>query len=1055
MKKFKLIALTLLASTFGLTSCDAPAFLNKVPGINKLIPQKEQKEEVQDGVVSVKINSNVSVVTDETEPFKLVAKVEVNGNVSKNVTWSSSDESVATVDENGLVTPLSQGTVVITATSSADSSKSDSLTIEVTTVPGVASVTIEGGQEEVVLHTQSMQLSAVVATKGAAAKGVTWSSSDESIATVNASGLVYFVGPGSVTITATSVADSSKSDSVTVRVINHGLHPELVEEGWTFVEEWPYAEAKVFTGKYVDGFESKEGFYFVDSPASGYNAAYFAILAEETSANIVAALSMLEESDLFYFYNSSEDLDCFLDVTQSYELDVFEYEIDNYSDALAFVYYHADDMFDGSTVNTTDTNWDDDTLEALATLGVELPFARLGEDYYPYIYSSGMVEISDECKDFRKLMNYDLLLEAAGFELEEREDEDVFVKSVDEYTNQVVSYLFNQYGNTIRTWLELKELDAFPQEGVDEFVESIPSKYEVSPFESETNELTYTFELSKFQVDAAGKDIRDCAVVGVYGLDYDDFEDYALELYINEDFDLIEFEEEEGYDYCSLQKGKLCIYLELNYLLVQSTPEETQAVLDAYEPYSEMSDEELAALSAQEYAYYEYLYDLYIEILINYIFGGGAYFTYYDYDTVDNMYLVVYGDERGMEEPGLYIYESAVEAPVEAPYEVEVIFFELDEAEVTFTSSDETIATVDENGVVTPLDVGKVTITATTTVDEVEYSDSIEITFAVTIKWSDMLTAWNKIFASHEVTDTLALPEPADFAYTKDAKDYWSYDQSIRAYFSTTDTRASYGEKLEAAGYRVDSANGYAYKGEFKIDYWYIAYGYIDIYWVEPLPTEWPAEEVAALLETVSFGDTLQDSIPAYQAENTSYEVYTSYGMGVTCYVGEENQDSAITAYGALLLENKYTYDEQTKLYTSEHNEIAIELWKGTDGAINIEISRVLAEGFIARHLTNFMTARGVTGVTLPDFSSLEQYALSENGNFDFDGYYYPMYQVVFSGDITEQVFAAMTTAGWDVPTTAGDYGYECFDATGALEIDVKVNSSGNTTITAYSYADF
>ena len=597
MKKFKLIALTLLASTFGLTSCDAPAFLQKIPGINKLVPQKEQKEEVQDGVVSVKIDSNVSVVTDETEPFKLVAKVEVNGNVSKNVAWSSSDESVATVDENGLVTPLSQGTVVITATSKADSSKSDSLTIEVTTLPGVASVTIEGGQEEVILHTQSMQLSAVVATKGAAAKGVTWSSSDESVATVNASGLVYFVGKGSVTITATSVADSSKSDSITINVINHGEHPELVEEGWTFTEEWPYAEAKAFTGKYVDGFESKEGFYFLDSPAAGTSAAYFAILAEETTANIKAAINMLSDDSLFYFYNSSYDLDCFLDSTQTYEVDFFEYDIDDYSTALAFVYYYADDMFEGSTVNTTDTEWNDDVQDELDDMGVDLPFARLGEDYDPYVYSSGVLEISDYSKDFRKLMNYDLLLLADGFELDERDDGDVYLKSFNAYQNQAVEFYFNQYGNCVRTWLEYKEFDEWPTAVVNDFVDDF-SKYTAPAFESAVAKYAYQPDEENDEyliVDVINPTKAECEAY-LNGL-LDDFED------------LLDAEDSEEFLYAELRKGKLDIKVEFDYLARESTLEECQAVLDALDAFESLSDEEFAALSDEQLELYDWLYD--------------------------------------------------------------------------------------------------------------------------------------------------------------------------------------------------------------------------------------------------------------------------------------------------------------------------------------------------------------------------------------------------------------------------------------------------------------
>jgi uncharacterized protein YjdB len=50
-----------------------------------------------------------------------------------------------------------------------------------------------------------------------------------------------------------------------------------------------------------------------------------------------------------------------------------------------------------------------------------------------------------------------------------------------------------------------------------------------------------------------------------------------------------------------------------------------------------------------------------------------------------------------------------------------------DDAEVTWTSSDETIATV-AAGVVTAVAAGTATITATITVDGVQYTDTCEVT---------------------------------------------------------------------------------------------------------------------------------------------------------------------------------------------------------------------------------------------------------------------------------------------------------------------------------------
>ena len=97
---------------------------------------------------------------------------------------------------------------------------------------------------------------------------------------------------------------------------------------------------------------------------------------------------------------------------------------------------------------------------------------------------------------------------------------------------------------------------------------------------------------------------------------------------------------------------------------------------------------------------------------------------------------------------------------------------------------------------------------------------------------------------------------------------------------------------------------------------------------------EWPAEDVAALLPS-----TFVDSVPAFEGAD-SYQLYNdNYGMGVTCFVGEGNEETAMAAYAETLVTAKFTLNNG--FYHSEHDEFKIELWKGTGGAFNIELSIV------------------------------------------------------------------------------------------------------------------
>ena len=83
----------------------------------------------------VVLAESISITTDITElRYGETAQLEVQftpaNTTNQNVTWTSSDENVLKVDENGLVTPVWEGTATITATSE-DGSFTDSREIEV------------------------------------------------------------------------------------------------------------------------------------------------------------------------------------------------------------------------------------------------------------------------------------------------------------------------------------------------------------------------------------------------------------------------------------------------------------------------------------------------------------------------------------------------------------------------------------------------------------------------------------------------------------------------------------------------------------------------------------------------------------------------------------------------------------------------------------------------------------------------------------------------------------------------------------------------------------
>ena len=156
------------------------------------------------------------------DPLTLTASVQTTGSADSGVAWSSSDVAVATIDAAGTVTSLATGFTVITATSISDASKSGSIVLTITQASNVVSVAIDGGDRSLALG-GALTLTASVEVSGSADAGVAWSSSNENVASIDAAGTVTGLATGVTTITATSISDASKSDSITLTVDPPGV----------------------------------------------------------------------------------------------------------------------------------------------------------------------------------------------------------------------------------------------------------------------------------------------------------------------------------------------------------------------------------------------------------------------------------------------------------------------------------------------------------------------------------------------------------------------------------------------------------------------------------------------------------------------------------------------------------------------------------------------------------------------------------------------------------------------------------------------------------------
>ena len=166
-------------------------------------------------VSKVVLPSADSVATGKTLDLGSKVSFEPSDATVTTLTWTTSASDIATVNASGVVTGLKAGTANITATAASGVSATCSVTVTATTVP-VSGVSLNKTSATVNVGA-TLQLTATVAPSNATNKAVTWTSSNNNIATVDANGKVTGKAVGSATIQVTTT-DGKKTASCTVTV---------------------------------------------------------------------------------------------------------------------------------------------------------------------------------------------------------------------------------------------------------------------------------------------------------------------------------------------------------------------------------------------------------------------------------------------------------------------------------------------------------------------------------------------------------------------------------------------------------------------------------------------------------------------------------------------------------------------------------------------------------------------------------------------------------------------------------------------------------------------
>lgn len=172
----------------------------------------QEDKEYTTGMTENQLVNNIELKVSETLPLlvgtdsTIVYRIEPENVTDKHLKWSSTNELVATVDQDGTIHGIGIGEAVITVTPSLGFGHSGSTlrSITVKVIPEVIKATaIQFGNESHELYVgDKMQLEYSILPENHTYSYLTWSSSDENIASVDENGLVRGNAVGNVKIYA-------------------------------------------------------------------------------------------------------------------------------------------------------------------------------------------------------------------------------------------------------------------------------------------------------------------------------------------------------------------------------------------------------------------------------------------------------------------------------------------------------------------------------------------------------------------------------------------------------------------------------------------------------------------------------------------------------------------------------------------------------------------------------------------------------------------------------------------------------------------------------------
>ena len=164
--------------------------------------------------IKIRQKSYTIISLNQTPSFRTT--ITPSNATNKEVKWTSSNENIAVVSENGIVTPVKNGTCKIIATTTDGTNLSAS--IDITVDFKVTSISFSTKSYTITSVNQTPSFREKISPSNAANKSVKWTSSNENVAKVSTTGVIKPVKNGTCKIIATTTDGTNLSASIDITV---------------------------------------------------------------------------------------------------------------------------------------------------------------------------------------------------------------------------------------------------------------------------------------------------------------------------------------------------------------------------------------------------------------------------------------------------------------------------------------------------------------------------------------------------------------------------------------------------------------------------------------------------------------------------------------------------------------------------------------------------------------------------------------------------------------------------------------------------------------------